>query len=90
MTPTEYQWIRAHGVGAERWLLQEIWPDSAVGRIAGTVSKVRNKHRCRLWNVRRWSDSIFMWETVAVLRDMKTDQARDAAKLILLSLKENS
>jgi hypothetical protein len=90
MTPTEYHWERARGAGAERWLLQESWPDSDLRRIAGTVSKVRNKHRCRMWNVRRWNTDIYTWETVAVLRDMKADQAQDAAKLILLSLKENS
>jgi hypothetical protein len=85
MTPTDYYWERARVTGAERWLLQESWPDSDLERIVGTIVKVKNKHRCRVWHVRRWGNNSFVWETVAVLRDMKADEAKDAAKTILLS-----
>lgn len=90
MTPTDYHWKRSVSPGAERWLLHQCWPDSDLERIVGVVVKVKNKTRCRLWNVRCWQDAGFVWETVAVLRDMKTDEAKDAAKLILLSLKEST
>jgi hypothetical protein len=88
MTPTDYYWKRARVTGAERWLLQESWPVSGLERIVGTIVKVKNKIRCRVWHVRRWDNNYFMWETVAVLRGMKADQAQNAAKLILLSLKD--
>lgn len=88
MTPTDYYWKRARVTGAECWLLQESWPDSDLERIVGTIVKAKNKIRCRVWHVRRGGNNFFVWETVAVLRDMKTDQAQDAAKLILLSLKQ--
>ena len=87
MTPTDYYWARARTTGAERWLLQESWPDSDLGRIVGTIVKVKNKIRCRVWHVRCWGNNS-VWETVAVLRDMKADEAKDAAKLIILSLED--
>ena len=86
MTPTNYYWDRARNPGAERWLLYERWPDSDLERIVGVVVKAKNKVRYRVWNVRCWTDGNFVWTTVAVLRDMKTGEAQDAAKLILLSL----
>jgi len=85
---TEYYWERARVTGAERWLLQESWPDSDLERIVGTIVKVKNKIRCRVWHVRCEGNNSFLWETVAVLRDMKADEAKDAAKLIILSLKQ--
>ena len=91
MTPTDYHWKRSVSPGAERWILHERWPDSYCERIVGVVVKAKNKTRCRLWNVRCWIDAQLRWETVAVLRDMKTAEAKDAAKLILfLTLKETT
>lgn len=90
MTPTDYYWKRPTTPGAERWLLHERWPDSDLERIVGVLVKAKNKHRCHVWNVRHWQDGDFEWETVAVLKDMKADEAKDAAKTILLTLKESA
>jgi hypothetical protein len=91
MTPTDYYWKRSQTPGAERWLLHERWPtDPDLERIVGVVVKAKNKIRCRMWNVRSWDNTQWVWETVAVLRDMKTGEAMDTAKLILLSLKEST
>lgn len=88
MTPTDYYWKRSQTPGAERWLLHEHWPDSELERIVGVLVKAKNKARCRVWNVRHWQDGDGVWTTIAVLKDMKAAEAKDAAKLILLSLKQ--
>lgn len=93
MTPTEYYWKRSQTPGAERWILHERWPTDPypdLERVVGVVVKAKNKIRCRVWNVRSWNSTQWIWETVAVLRDMKTAEAKGAAKLILLTLKEST
>ena len=91
MTPTGYYWKRSQTPGAESWILHARGPtdpDPDLERIVGVVVKAKDKIRCRRWNVRSWDSTQWVWETVAVLKAMKTGEALDAAKLILLSLKQ--
>ena len=85
------QWERIQAGGRERWNLVEWRAYNAAQRgmyrhYIGYIIKIKNKHRCRAWYVHfvenRWvGDSQYLGR----LTDMKHDEAKAAAKLLILA-----
>ncbi len=80
----EYQWERRTGSLKPCWDLRhyvrsESW-------VIGSIRKQKNSHRCRKWIVAVSNG----WQLthVRVLYDMKLPDALEAARTILLSLKQ--
>ena len=81
---TEYSWERSPNGMREHWELVRYYG----GRyVVGTV-RMQSRRHCRRWIVAAISGWDFTH--VCVLYDMKRREAMEAAKLILLSLKDST
>lgn len=84
----DYQWERRTGGLKECWDLR--YYHKVMGGIGsnviGSIRKQKNKHRCRKWIVA--VNTGWDFKHVCVLDDMKRPDALEAAKMILLSLKD--
>lgn len=49
--------------------------------VLGSIRKVKNSHRCRVWVV-MYEDRTY--EHLGTLKDMKLPEAREAAKLLIM------
>jgi len=85
---SDYQWERRTGDLKESWNLRHYhrYLGAQASRVIGTIRKQKNKHRCRKWIVA--VDDGWGLKHVCVLDDMKRPDALEAAKMILLSLKD--
>ena len=87
----EYQWERRTGALKECWDLRYYYKEVLWGldsSVVGSIRKQKNAHRCRKWIVAVRSSTGGTFHHVCVLNDMKRPDALEAAKMILLSLKE--
>lgn len=83
----EYNWHKADNeyfVAYERWMLVE--DGIPFGAAYGYVAKVTQSPRCKVWVIKLWRKSY--WSHVTTLGGINVTEAKAAAKLILLSLKE--
>ena len=85
-----YQWERHTGGLKECWNLRHYhqYLGAPASSVIGTIRKQKNKHPCRKWivaAVKGWD-----FNHVCVLDDMNRRDALEAAKMILLSLKDST
>lgn len=80
----EYKWERRTGSLKSCWELRRYTHNASW--VIGTIRKQKRDHRCRKWIVA--VDDGWQLTHVCVLYDMKAPDALEAARMILLSLKQ--